>query len=116
MRKNSFRRIRALITFICITIFATIIFSCSNMLSDLKKAANSQKTYSVVFNLNGGTWATGYTGPTTYTVGSGLILPAGIDLVRSGYSFDGWFDNQELTGNSITQIARILMNGEIFQQ
>lgn len=57
----------------------------------------SAEVYTVSYNYNGGT---GGDATATYTFGeSGLILPA---PNRSGHSFDGWFDNQALSGSPLT--------------
>lgn len=54
---------------------------------------------SVTFNTNGGTWAQGYTAPTTYT--TGMALPS-MDNVKNGNMvFAGWYDNVGLTGNPV---------------
>ena len=61
--------------------------------------------YSITYNLNGGTGATN----STYTIESATItLPFndGITdvLIKTGYTFGGWFDNEELDGDAVTEI------------
>ena len=56
--------------------------------------------YSIIYILNGGTGATNR----TYNVETATFtLPI---PTRTGYTFDGWFDNSEFTGTPITQIVQ----------
>ena len=59
------------------------------------------KTYSVTLNTNGGTIKSGNV--TNYTYGEGAALPT--DVEKSGYTFAGWYDNEELTGSAVTAIS-----------
>ena len=59
-------------------------------------------TYNITYNLNGGTNPDGIA--TQYQVTTATItLPT---PTRTGYTFAGWYDNDELTGNKVTQIAK----------
>ena len=58
-------------------------------------------TYNITYNLNGGTGATN----TTYNVESATItLPTA--PTKTGYTFAVWYDNANLTGNKVTQVAK----------
>ena len=57
--------------------------------------------YTVTLNVNGGTINSGNV--TSYTYGVGATLPT--DVTRSGYEFDGWFDNEGCTGTAVTTIS-----------
>ena len=59
-------------------------------------------TYAVTLNTNGGTIADGKD-VTGYTYGVGATLPT--DVTRTGYTFKGWYDNENLTGNPVTAIG-----------
>ena len=59
-------------------------------------------TYAVTLNTNGGTIADGKD-VTGYTYGVGATLPT--DVTRTGYTFKGWYDNENLTGNPVTAIS-----------
>ena len=59
------------------------------------------KTYSITFNTNGGTIKGSYV--TGYSYGEGAVLPT--DVEKSGYTFAGWYDNEELTGSTVTAIS-----------
>ena len=59
-------------------------------------------TYAVTLNTNGGTIADGKD-VTGYTYGVGAILPT--DVTRTGYTFKGWYDNENLTGSPVTAIG-----------
>ena len=59
-------------------------------------------TYAVTLNTNGGTIADGKDA-TGYTYGVGATLPT--DVTRTGYTFKGWYDNENLTGSPVTAIG-----------
>ena len=58
-------------------------------------------TYAVTLNTNGGTINNGNV--TEYTYGVGATLPT--DVTRTGYTFKGWYDNENLTGSPVTAIS-----------
>ena len=58
-------------------------------------------TYAVTLNTNGGTINNGNV--TGYTYGVGATLPT--DVTRTGYTFKGWYDNENLTGSPVTAIS-----------
>ena len=58
-------------------------------------------TYTVTLHTNGGTINSGNV--TEYTYGVGATLPT--DVTRTGYTFKGWYDNENLTGSPVTAIS-----------
>ena len=60
-------------------------------------------TYSVTLHANGGTISSGNV--TSYNYGEGATLPTADEMTREGYTFAGWYDNEALTGNPITEIS-----------
>ena len=56
-------------------------------------------TYKITYDLNGGSGASN----TTYNVESSITLPT---PTKTGYTFAGWYDNANLTGNKVTQVAK----------
>ena len=60
-------------------------------------------TYAVTLNTNGGTINNGNV--TGYTYGVGAKLPTADDLTYTGYTFKGWYDNENLTGSPVTAIG-----------
>ena len=58
-------------------------------------------TYAVTLNTGGGTINSGNV--TEYTYGVGATLPT--DVTRTGYTFKGWYDNENLTGSPVTAIG-----------
>ena len=58
-------------------------------------------TYTVTLNTNGSTINSGNV--TGYTYGAGATLPT--DVTRTGYTFKGWYDNENLTGSPVTAIG-----------
>ena len=49
-------------------------------------------------------WKVGYTAPSTYEEGTGVALPTADNVEKEGYIFAGWYDNENFTGNPITEI------------
>ena len=60
-------------------------------------------TYTVTLNTNGGTINSGNV--TGYTYGVGATLPTADDMTYTGYTFKGWYDNENLTGSPVTAIS-----------
>ena len=60
-------------------------------------------TYAVTLNTNDGTINNGNV--TGYTYGVGAKLPTADDLTYTGYTFNGWYDNENLTGSPVTAIG-----------
>ena len=58
-------------------------------------------TYTVTLHANGGTINSGNV--TGYTYGVGATLPT--DVTRTGYTFKGWYYNENLTGSPVTAIG-----------
>ena len=58
-------------------------------------------THSITYNVNGGTWNGDYA--TQYGEGVGLTLPT--NITRNNYTFLGWYDNADLTGDAVTEIG-----------
>ena len=58
-------------------------------------------TYTVTLNAGDGTINSGNV--TSYTYGVGATLPT--DVTRTGYTFKGWYDNENLTGSPVTAIS-----------
>ncbi len=56
--------------------------------------------YQIEYNLNGGTIVDEY--PTSYTIEQSIVLPI---PQRAGFTFGGWNDKSDLSGNIITEIA-----------
>lgn len=61
--------------------------------------SDSLNTYNITYNLNDGTNAPG--NPSRYTYGTAVTLAA---PTRTGYTFGGWFENADCTGDKVTEI------------
>jgi len=61
--------------------------------------------YLITFVTNNGSFVSTYTVPTSYTFGSGVTLPTSNEISMTGYTFGGWYDNKNFTGESITAIS-----------
>ena len=60
-------------------------------------------TYTVTLHANGGTINNGNV--TSYTYGVGATLPTADDMTYTGHTFKGWYDNEGLTGSTVTAIG-----------
>jgi uncharacterized repeat protein (TIGR02543 family) len=56
-------------------------------------------TYTITYHLDGGTNST--SNPATYTVASSTVL---YNPTKTGYTFAGWYSNEELAGTSVSSI------------
>ena len=64
----------------------------------------SAKTYIVKLETNGGKIADGKD-VTDYTCGTGAALPGGGDIIRKGYTFEGWYTDSGFSGSPVTEIS-----------
>ena len=62
----------------------------------------SGTSYSVKLNCNDGDFEDGYSDVTEYTYGTEVALPK---LTKSGYTFEGWYDNKDFNGSPIEKIT-----------
>lgn len=60
---------------------------------------------SVVYDLDGGAWAEGYTAPTSYKSNETLALPTAENVVRAGYTFSGW-EQTSFINKTVTYAAK----------
>lgn len=68
-------------------------------------------SYGITYNLNDGSW-NGAEGVATYTYGIGATLPTNVE--KDGYRFDGWYDNESLTGDAISAISTTIFGVKTF--
>ncbi len=66
--------------------------------------------YTVTLVTNGGTIRSGDV--TEYTYGVGAVLPT--NVTRSGYTFDGWYDNEACKGSPVTEIKTTDIENKTF--
>lgn len=75
----------------------------------------SYRSYSIAYKDKGGSDYSGSNGaslPSSYTYGTGIAtLTAG---VKSGYVFDGWYDNESCTGDPVTSISSSATGNKTF--
>lgn len=59
--------------------------------------------YSITYETNGGAFVRDDI-ETTYTIDDNIILPIASDVEKEGYTFVGWYENNEFEGKAITSI------------
>ena len=73
-----------------------------------------ENNYTVTLNLNGGAFAAGYTDFTYNTTGNyersrlytaGTTLPTNQNITKTGYTFDGWYEDAGFNGSKVTSVA-----------
>ena len=60
--------------------------------------------YTITYELDGGEYADGESNPEAYTVETETVTLA--PLIKDGYTFDGWYDNEEFDGDAVTEIVK----------
>ncbi|MBO4701985.1 MAG: InlB B-repeat-containing protein [Lachnospiraceae bacterium] len=78
-------------------------YNAANLEDPLWNFTIFTRDYNVILNTNGG--KINSNDVKSYTYQKGAILPTANDISKRGYVFDGWFDNEELTGSAITSIT-----------
>ncbi len=63
--------------------------------------SNINTQYTITYNLSGGKWADGFTATEDRNANAKIILPTADDIIREGYEFGGWYDDDN---NWITEI------------
>lgn len=74
-------------------------------------AKTDVRTYSVTYELDGGTLLNGVT---TFKDVEGALLPTAVDIRKEGYQFAGWYTNAAFTGNVSTQIPKNTTSNQTF--
>ncbi|MBO7055505.1 MAG: ribosomal protein L7/L12, partial [Bacteroidales bacterium] len=67
-------------------------------------------SYTVSFETNGGTINNGNV--KNYIYGTTVILPS--DVTRTGFTFDGWYDNAEFEGERVAMISSVELGNKAF--
>ena len=77
------------------------------------KAKWNEHEYTITLHENNGTYASDYDVPSSRLYTASSTLPTSANITRVGYTFDGWYENEELTGTRVTSIlARTASNKE----
>ena len=80
---------------------------------NLNLEAHWNKVYQVTLQTNGGTIAAGRE-IKSYTEGTTSILPGGGDIIRKGYTFEGWYTDSGFSGAPVTEISSTDTGDKIF--
>ncbi len=79
-------------------------FATENITNDtIIYAKWEEKSYNIILNVNGGTYTSGYTRPTSKKYTDIAMLPTPSNISKAGYTFGGWYDNDGLTGTVVTE-------------
>ena len=62
------------------------------------------------YKKNGGTFADGYEAPDSYPVSE---LPTKDQITKEGYEFDGWYENEDFSGEKVTSLDTSDHSGNI---
>ena len=73
-------------------------------------AADDEPENSLYFVCNGGYFAEGYEAPSVYPERN---LPDATVISKPGYSFAGWYDNEELLGDAVTEVSDTAYTGAV---
>ena len=71
---------------------------------DFTFTAQPPAVYTLNYELNGGAWVPDYDPPREHIHGTATPLPAADRLQRIGYRFVGWYNNENFTGNPLTEL------------
>ncbi len=83
----------------------------SNEIGDKAFYANwLVNSYSITFEPNGGTINNGNV--KNYIYGTTVILPS--DVTKTGFTFDGWYDNAEFEGERVAMISSVELGNKAF--
>lgn len=80
---------------------------------NLNLEAHWNKVYQVTLQTNGGTIAAGRE-IKSYTEGTTSTLPGGGDIIRKGYTFEGWYTDSGFSGVPVTEISSTDTGDKIF--
>ena len=65
----------------------------------------SENTYNITLNRNGGNYVSGYTAPTTRKYTEDKTLPTNDDIKKTGYTLEGWHEQENYSDAAITSIV-----------
>ena len=66
-------------------------------LSSLKTKVDLNERFGILYDLNGGTWESDFSPQLSYTPYENISLPPEEKLISPGYSFDGWYLDNNFT-------------------
>ena len=74
-----------------------------------------ERDYKVTYHLNDGSYVEGYTPTTSRKYGDAIWLPKEANVKKEGYTFYGWYENEDFTGRSIDVISSdVIRDVEVF--
>ena len=88
---------------ILLTRYSCIVNVVSGFVSKASQTIKLNALYSITFDLDEGSFAAGAIVPEYYSVFSDAIsLP---ELTKEDYAFDGWYEDEDFSGDKVTEIA-----------
>ena len=76
------------------------------------QGSNVRKESGIDYKKNGGTFAEGYTAPSNYDEPV-TELPGAEQIIKAGYEFAGWYDNEEFNGEPVTSLSTADHSGSV---
>ena len=88
------------------TVSGTTLTIPANCYGNITLTANwTLAIYTITFERNSGTWASGYPVPKSYNINSGEItLPTADNIYRTNDIFSGWYTSSTFSGDPVTSI------------
>ena len=68
---------------------------------DVTVTAQWLEIYAITYNLNGGSWKSGFTPVTVRNVNTGVALPTYKNITKTGYKLSGWYTDETFSGEKI---------------
>lgn len=79
-------------------------FASKPTIVEVKEFDPDAAIFALVLDTKGGEWNEGYEVPVEYNNEEATQLPGAEKLFREGYTFQGWYDNEQFSGKPITEI------------
>lgn len=70
------------------------------------KAEWTPTSYTITYNLNGGSFAGSYTAPSSYTIEEEVALPNAENVAKEKSAFKGWYESDGFSGGAVTRIEK----------
>lgn len=73
-----------------------------------------KKSFTIEYVMNGGAFEQGYTAPTSYVPGEEVTLPTKENVERDGYTFEGWYEDENFGDEPIATLGSDATGNKVF--